>query len=372
MIYILPLLISLLIYIVYEDINFIIYGIITLLIEMLWLPINIEILIIIYLILLILYFLIGIYENKTLIMLGAFFIIGSYLSIISTSMISLFISIEVLSFTIIIIINLYIQDQYPGIIYYLISGIFTGLFILSLGYLYLGYIWAEKLIYIVFLFKLGLIPFHLLLPMIYLNLSPINIFIIDIPYKLVLFYILIKLDMNYYSYWYIIFILIISTISSLRYKNLILIMIYSSIFNYALILILISLKNNLIFLYYIFYYSIFVLIYLYLLTNYFINKQFSSSFYFYFWLILFFNLLGIPPLSGFYIKYYTLYLIIENNLFILFIISIISILLISYTYLRILNTLYMNNHKYLIINKNSSYSHLISFLLTFISFPLFF
>jgi hypothetical protein len=140
MIYILPLLISLLIYIIYEDINLIIYGIISLLINMLYLPINTEILIIIYVILLILYSIIGIGENTTLIMLGGLFIIGSYLSIISTSMISLFISIEVLSFTIIVMINLYIQDQYPGIIYYLISGIFTGLFILSLGYLYIGYI----------------------------------------------------------------------------------------------------------------------------------------------------------------------------------------------------------------------------------------
>jgi len=140
MIYILPLLISLLIYIIYEDVNLIIYGIISLLINMLWLSPNIEILIIIYVILLIIYSVIGIGENTTLIMLGGLFIIGSYLSIISTSMISLFISIEVLSFTIIVMINLYIQDQYPGIIYYLISGIFTGLFILSLGYLYIGYI----------------------------------------------------------------------------------------------------------------------------------------------------------------------------------------------------------------------------------------
>jgi hypothetical protein len=107
---------------------------------MLYLPLNTEILIIIYVILLVLYSIVGIGENTTLIMLGGLFLIGSYLSIISTSMISLFISIEVLSFTIIIIINLYIQDQYPGIIYYLISGIFTGLFILSLGYLYIGYI----------------------------------------------------------------------------------------------------------------------------------------------------------------------------------------------------------------------------------------
>jgi len=55
MIYMLPLLISLLIYIIYEDVNLIIYGIISLLISMLQLPLNTEILIIIYVILLVIY-----------------------------------------------------------------------------------------------------------------------------------------------------------------------------------------------------------------------------------------------------------------------------------------------------------------------------
>jgi NADH:ubiquinone oxidoreductase subunit 2 (subunit N) len=220
-------------------------------------------------------------EDGTLILLGGLFLIGGYLSIVSSSIISLFISIEVLSFTIIILINLYIQDQYTGIIYYLISGLFTGLFILSLGYLYLGYLISYKLILIVFLFKLGIVPFHIILPLIYTNLSPNNIFIIDIPYKIILFYVIIKLNLNYYSYFYIIFILFFSSLASLRYQNLIYIMIYSSILNYGIILSIIYLNNISIFLYYILYYSIFILIYLYLLTNYYINKQIISSFYLY-------------------------------------------------------------------------------------------
>ena len=379
MIYIIPLLISFLIYILIEDINLIIYGLITLLVLMIGLILNnniiasaMEPILIFYLGLLILYWLYRSIEDKTLIMLGGLFIIGSYLSIISTSIISLFISIEILSFTIIILINLYIQDQYPGIIYYLLSGLITSIFILSLGYLYLGYVLADKLLFIVLIFKLGLIPFHIILPMIYMNLSINNIFIIDIPYKIILFYILIKLNLilNSFLYIYIIFLLLFSSLASMRYKNLLYILIYSSNFNAALILIIISLKYYEYFIFYILYYSIFVLIYLYLLTNYFINKKIFQSYYLFLWLVLLFNLLGIPPLSGFFIKYYVLSLIIWNNLNILFFFSIISILFISYTYLRILNTILINNDNYKIILVNPNHSNLIAFLITFISFPL--
>jgi NADH:ubiquinone oxidoreductase subunit 2 (subunit N) len=91
--------------------------------------------------------------------------------------------------TIIIIINLYIQDQYLGILYYLFSSLFSALLLLSLGYFYLGSIIGFKFFYIILIAKIGLIPFHILLPNIYNNLSPKIILLIDIPYKLILFYI---------------------------------------------------------------------------------------------------------------------------------------------------------------------------------------
>lgn len=369
MIYLLPLILSFLIYIITEEKNLIRYGMISLLINMMLIKeINNEILMIIYINLLILYWL-YLSKDNTLNMIGGLFMIGGYLSIISTSILSLFISIEILSFTIIILINLYIQDQYPGIIYYLISGIFTSILILGLGYLYIGYTIAYKFLLIVFMFKLGLIPFHILLPNIYMNISTSNILLIDIIYKLIIFYIFIKLNLSFSSF-YIIFLLLFSSIASLRYKNLINIMIYSSILNYSLLLIIINLKNYSLFIYYIIFYSIFILIYLYLITNIFINKQFSHSYYLYFWLILLFNLIGIPPLSGFLIKFNILLYIIINKLYLIFFIAIISLLLISYTYLRIINTMIMSNENYKIINNNPMFTNLISSLIIFISFPL--
>lgn len=370
MIYIIPLLMSIGLFILKEDTDILIYSIISLMLIILSMS-NQEITILLLIDTLCLYWIFRSGNQKILIMLGSLMILGGYLSILSTSLISLFVSIEILSFTQIIIINLYIQDQYPGILYYLLSGLFTGIFILSLGYIYIGYQIAYKLIIIVFIFKLGLIPFHILLPLIYLNLSTNNIFIIDIPYKIILFYILIKLNITL-PLSYIYFLLFFSSLASLKYKNLIYIMIYSSIFNYAIILTIINLSNPSVFIYYILNYSIFVLIYIYLLTNYFINKEIFHSYYLYLWGVVIFNLLGIPPLAGFFIKFYALLLFGHHQLYLLLIIFLLSSLIFSYTYLRILITMLMSSNKYLIINTNPYWSNLISILISFISFPLFF
>jgi NADH:ubiquinone oxidoreductase subunit 2 (subunit N) len=102
--------------------------------------------------------------------------------------------------TILILINLYIQDQYPGILYYLFSGLFSALFLLSLGYLSLGYLSASKILCIVLFAKLGLVPFHILLPNIYNNLSPQVILLMDIPYKMILFFVLYRLNFLFLDY----------------------------------------------------------------------------------------------------------------------------------------------------------------------------
>jgi NADH:ubiquinone oxidoreductase subunit 2 (subunit N) len=218
--------------------------------------------------------------NKNNLLLGVIFLIGGILSITSTSILSLLIGIEILSMTMIIIINLYIQDQYLGILYYLFSGLFSALLILSLGYLYLGYIIGYKFLYIVLFYKLGIIPFHILLPNIYNNLSPKIILLIDIPYKLILFFILYKtfflsFDIQFLLY----FNLIVSAIGSLRYQNLLSLLVYSSLFNYSLILISIYFQYIDFFIYYLYIYSFLVILYLYLITFKFIDRKFQHFFY---------------------------------------------------------------------------------------------
>ena len=218
--------------------------------------------------------------NNNNLLLGIIFLIGSILSITSTSIISLLLGIEILSMTIIIIINLYIQDQYLGILYYIFSALFSALLILSLGYLYLGYIIGYKFLYIVLFYKLGIVPFHILLPNIYNNLSPKIILLIDIPYKIVLFYILYKTFLLSFDIKFLLYLnLIISAIGSLRYQNLLSLLVYSSLFNYSLILISISFQYIDIFIYYLYIYSFLVILYLYLITLKFINRKIQHPLY---------------------------------------------------------------------------------------------
>lgn len=368
MIYILPLLLGLLIYILYEDLKIIRYSILSLLyilINLKWL--NNEILLLILLNILI-YYWINYLNDTNRHLLGSLFLFGSYLNLCSTNLISLIVSIELLSFCILILINFYINEKYLGIIYYLFYGIFTSILILGLNYIYIGNKIGWILLKIVFIFKLGLVPFHNILPNIYKNISVSNILLIDIIYKINIFYIIYKLNLNY-EIWYIMLLLLYSSIASLRYKNLINIMIYSSILNYAIILLSLKLENDWIWLNYIVYYSLYMLVFLYLLTNYFINKQFPKSYYLYFWIILLLNLLGIPPLSGFIIKYYVLYNILLNKLYILLIVSILSFIIFSYTYIRLLISILINDSEFIIINNNKYYSNFISIILIIICFP---
>nr|YP_010554952.1 NADH dehydrogenase subunit 2 [Amoeboaphelidium protococcarum]UYP50884.1 NADH dehydrogenase subunit 2 [Amoeboaphelidium protococcarum]UYP50906.1 NADH dehydrogenase subunit 2 [Amoeboaphelidium protococcarum] len=372
MILLLPLLLSLVFYLLKEYYGLIILGISYLLLSLIDIliksenlttgleggNISIELLVLILISLLVIYwleisnnikfnnFMFGSKELKgdnAYEILGSIFIIGSYLSLMSTSIVSLFISIEILTFTTMILINLYIQDQYPGILYYLFSGLFSAFFILSLALIYMGSNLALKFLFIVFMAKIGLAPFHILLPILYQNLSIEWIFLIDIPYKIILFMVINKLNIiNSFNIgsidigWIIILSILIGAIGSLRYKNLLSIGIYSSIYHYALILITIENNNLDYFFYYITIYSIIILIYLSLITLYYQNFKINEPYYMTLWFILIMNLIGIPPLSGFFIKYYPLYLSLINLNWITFIIASFGLLLLTYTYLRIL------------------------------------
>lgn len=303
-------------------------------------------------------------------LLATIFLFGSLLVLRSTSLVSLFVSIEILTLTIIIVINLYIADKYPAILYYLFSGLFSALFVLSLGYISLGYEIAYKLIYAVWIYKIGLAPFHLLLPQIYNNLSPRVILLIDIPYKALLLYMVYRLNIPLFDY-VLIFSILVGSIGSIIYKNLLSIMIYSSIFNYSLLLIAIYFNNINYFLFYLIIYAFMVFIYLYLIHYKFIDRQIDHPIYLLFWFILILNLMGIPPFNGFIIKFYIFYLMAANFSYLLLFISSLGVLILSYTYLRILLSMMMSDKSFKLNHTNSTYAHIVSSLLIFISIPLF-
>jgi len=306
-------------------------------------------------------------------LLGWIFLIGSFLTLTSTSSISLFLSIEILSMTILILINLYIQDQYPGILYYLFSGLFSALFLLSLGYLSLGYLSASKILCIVLFAKLGLVPFHILLPNIYNNLSPQVILLMDIPYKMILFFVLYRLNFLFldYSFW-IALSLIIGAIGSIRYQNLFSVWIYSSLYNYGLILITIHYQAMDYFLYYIFIYSLTAMIFFYLVTSKFINRQIENQIYILFWFLLLINLIGIPPFNGFFIKFQVLYLALYHHSWFFFILVSFGLIFLTYTYLRLLISMMINSRSYHIQLNTTKNAHFLSVLMVLSLWPLWF
>lgn len=283
--------------------------------------------------------------------------ISTILATISASIISLFISLEMLSISIIILINLYLKDKYPGIIYFIISSLFTSLFILSIGYINIGYIIFFKFIYIVLTFKIGYIPFHILLPNLYNDLSPINLLLIDISYKMTLLSIFYRLYlMCYDSNNLLVLNLILSILIVIFNKNLFSIMIYSSIFNYSLILITIIFRELDYFIYYSFIYFLNTILFILFIVNKYIYSYICNNFwYLLFWLLILINLMGIPPFNGFWIKYYIINILIFNYNYLWLILVLIGILLLSYTYIRIYINLIINNRENTNIIKSRNY-----------------
>lgn len=363
MLYLLPLILSIIINIIINNNKIIIIGIISLLINLILIGgdniiKNNDIIILIYIILIIILYYIrykGDYNNNIII---GIMIIGIYLTINSTSILSLIISIEILSFLIIIIINFYLLDLYPGILYFIFSSLFTSLLILGFGYIYYGHYISLNIIKYYLFFKLGLFPFHFLLPNIYLNLSLKYIYLIDIPYKLIILYILIKLNININNLImidliYILFNLIFSSIAIYNNHNLLIIYLYSSIFNYSLILLfssIISLINIHILISYIIMYFLINLIFINLIFNYNIktikyNKG-INNYNIIIIIIILLNYLSLPPLMGFKLKINLFNNIIKNSFLfdindisialIYILILIILILIISLIYINLL------------------------------------
>jgi NADH:ubiquinone oxidoreductase subunit 2 (subunit N) len=378
MIIILPILLSLIISILKNDKEKIIsvYSIYILIFYLINISYGNNILYILFVIL-ILYWLNTInYNNSNLFSL--YILIGGILVFNTNSIYSYFISIELITFIGMIYINIYIQDKNIGIIYYLMSGLFSSIFIFSFGYLVMGYYIGYSFIILIFIWKLNLIPFHILMPSIYNNLSPKLIFYIDIPTKILILYLLYKivLSININFFFIIIINIIITTIIIIIENNLINILIYSSLLNYSLILIFIQYNYYNYFLIYLIFYSFMILIYLYLIIFKYISINFSfyNPFYILIWSLLIFNLIGIPPFMGFYIKLLPLSIILNHGEYLIAILLIICFILISFIYLKILGSFIFINGNYktnLYIKTKSNYYHFISSLIVLLSFPIF-
>jgi len=151
----------------------------------------------------------------------------------------------------------------------------------------------------------------------------------------------------------------------LNLSNFKILLSYSSINQSSWIILLIYIKSLIWLKYFLFYslilLSIFTFIYLYKI---FINTSYLNFYQTNFNIILvlfIFNIAGIPPFSFFYIKWYRIFLFLNNsNLLIIFIIIIFRSLILLYIYTNIIiNSIFLFKFKSKIIKFNFKYNYIL-------------
>lgn len=242
------------------------------------------------------------------------------------------------------------------------------------------------LIYISLLFKLTVAPFHTWAPDVYEGTpSVITLFFNSVP-KFSLLVILVKiLNVVFYSLieiWQILMIiniilsLVIATFNTFKQYKIKRFLIFSSMTHIGYILLGITTGTiegiQSIFVYFIIYIvSILNIWSIYIYFNnkikylsdlsyiYKYNKTLGLSF-----IITMFSMAGVPPMAGFLAKFYSFFVCIENNFYLLAIIGAILSIICTFYYIRFLKIIYFENTKKILIlniNLNKTISLIISF-----------
>lgn len=211
---------------------------------------------------------------------------------------------------------------------------------------------------IALLMKLSIPPLHLWLPLV-AKFMPWKILLILLTLqKIIPFYIISLINLPLYLLYVIIIICsILPPYIILNIINFKLLISYSSINQSRWIILLIYLKNIIWFKYFIFYsiisfrlFSIMHLSKISISFNYFkSNFKFNLLF-----IILIFNISGLPPFSFFYIKWFSIFIFLKSsNILIIFILIIIRSLIILYIYVNIIiNSFFFNKIKSKLIKIN--------------------
>lgn len=292
--------------------------------------------------------------------------------------------------------NVYSSEA--GLKYFILGSIISGLLLLGIALLYgmtgltnlkelslflltTSYnkliIFSFILIYVSLLFKLTVVPFNVWAPDVYEGTpSIITLFFNSVP-KLSLLVILVKfLDIVFYNFieiWQILMIiniilsLVIATFNTFKQYKIKRFLIFSSMTHIGYILLGITTGTiegiQSIFVYFIIYIvSILNIWSIYIYFNnkikylsdlsyvYKYNKTLGFSF-----IITMFSMAGVPPMAGFLAKFYSFFVCIENNFYLLAIIGALLSIICTFYYIRFLKIIYFENTtKYLTLNVNLS------------------
>lgn len=292
--------------------------------------------------------------------------------------------------------NIYSSEA--GLKYFILGSIISGLLLLGIALLYgmtgltnlkelslfllttkynKVIIFSFVLIYISLLFKLTVVPFNVWAPDVYEGTpSIITLFFNSVP-KFSLLMMLVKfLNIVFYNFieiWQILMViniilsLVVATFNTFKQYKIKRFLIFSSMTHIGYILLGITTGTiegiQSIIVYFIIYIvSILNIWSIYIYFNnkvkylsdlsyvYKYNKTLGLSF-----IITMFSMAGVPPMAGFLAKFYSFFVCIENNFYLLATIGVLLSIICTFYYIRFLKIIYFeNNKKYLILNCNLS------------------
>lgn len=292
--------------------------------------------------------------------------------------------------------NIYASEA--GLKYFILGSVISGLLLLGIALLYgmtgltnlkelsiflltTSYnkliIFSFVLIYITLLFKLTVAPFNIWAADVYEGTpSIVTLFFNSVP-KFSLIVILVKfLNIVFYNFieiWQILMIinillsLVIATFNTFKQYKIKRFLIFSSMTHIGYILLGITTGTiegiQSIFVYFIIYIiSILNIWSIYIYFNnkvkylsdlsyiYKYNKTLGFSF-----VITMFSMAGVPPMAGFLAKFYSFFVCVENNFYLLATVGVLLSIICTFYYIRFLKIIYFENtSKYLILNHTLS------------------
>lgn len=294
--------------------------------------------------------------------------------------------------------NIYSSEA--GLKYFILGSVISGLLLLGIALLYgmtgltnfyelslflmtIKYnkliIFSFILIYVSLLFKLTVVPFNVWAPDVYEGTpSIITLFFNSVP-KLSLIVILIKflriVFLNLIEIWQILMIiniilsLVIATFNTFKQYKIKRFLIFSSMTHIGYILLGVAtgtiegIQSTI----------IYFIIYIISILNiwgtyiYFNNKiKYISDLSYIFkynktlgltFVITMFSMAGVPPMAGFLAKFFSFFVCIKNNLYLLAIIGVLLSIICTFYYIKFLKVIYFENtNKCLVLNNNLSKS----------------
>nr|QZZ18272.1 NADH dehydrogenase subunit 2 [Elbelus tripunctatus] len=265
------------------------------------------------------------------------FLSGMFMCLCSNNWIFIWCGLELSLISILpLMVNDSVLSSESSISYFLVQSMGSSLLVLGLVNMMMMNWGCDLFISISLMIKMGVAPFHLWLLSIIDGLTFMPLIIIFSFAKLPS---LMILTFNSSSLvLFIIVSLVLGSVSGLNQSSILKILSYSSIFNMGMMLILIN--NNFMLLLYLFVYSLLILTFIlfsfkmniFYLSQMVINDELLMN-KITLWMTLL-SMSGVPPLIGFSIKIMVVeYLILNNLIFILIIISLTSIL-ITFFYFR--------------------------------------